>query len=703
MGRALLLAGTLLIAGCGGGGGGQSGGPGGPSMAVRSPLGLWFASVAFHPTNANVIFFGHDDGGGVYRSADGGATASYASGSVPDVSAWSLSINPANGNEVIAGDFYGHGVFKSVDGGTTWAFKNGGLPGANLATGAKAYARALQAVAHDPTTPSRVFALTDDGFYRSTDGGETWSKTAGQPVEVPRLVGGEPTDMAWMAVSLTGRIFVGGAAGKLSFSSDQGATWSLRRDFLGDEITDIDVDPTNANLYVVTVPSGGGPARIYRGTFTDASVTWTQDPYPPFTSSATFGQIAVRGETKVLAVLGAANGAVWRNTSDVSPWVSIGNNIPAAKRTCWRLAMHPLKATPSELYVSTFNGFFRTTNADAAPPADVTWTEMTYGLRTTYPGAIAADPSNPARWYMGMIQGPTDLIAAGMDNLFTSADAGVTWTPLPAFTWNPVSVAAKPEAPATLLGGTFTSGVKRSVDSGATWSATSLAIGLVQRIVFHPTAVDLVLCVVQQPASDAGVWRSADGGGTWTRTLAAGAGLTGEFLDVRWTSSGAVAAGRVTDATGMIVQGGAWSSPDGIGWTNRGPAVYGTAVAVDPAAATKAFCGTPVGLYRTVDFTSAAPTWTQVDPGWQGQITAIIPRSPADVYVSISLADRMPVFLPSPTPGLWRSTDGGTSWSEVSGSLRPCRNLWWATPLPGSPGTLLLSVYGGGIHRYDGP
>ena len=92
-----------------------------------------------------------------------------------------LAVHPTNPDIVYAGAASG-GVWKSIDGGQNWVDKSGEL---NSLT--------FGAIAIDPSNPDVVFAgtgeyhwiLTErfyngDGLYKSTNGGENWTKVNGE-------------------------------------------------------------------------------------------------------------------------------------------------------------------------------------------------------------------------------------------------------------------------------------------------------------------------------------------------------------------------------------------------------------------------------------------------------------------------------------------------------------------------------------------
>src|SRR5687767_14551171 len=72
---------------------------------------------------------------------------------------YSCGFDPKNENVIyLGGDV--NGVYKSVDGGKSWKIINNGLAGYGVFS-----------LAVDPSNPNTVWAATDDGLNKSTDGG----------------------------------------------------------------------------------------------------------------------------------------------------------------------------------------------------------------------------------------------------------------------------------------------------------------------------------------------------------------------------------------------------------------------------------------------------------------------------------------------------------------------------------------------------
>src|SRR5207245_2080938 len=72
-----------------------------------------------------------------------------------------LTVDPQNPSTVYAGT--DGGVFKSTNGGANWSAANSGLTATDV-----------RALAVDPQNPSTVYA-GGDGVFKSTNGGATWN------------------------------------------------------------------------------------------------------------------------------------------------------------------------------------------------------------------------------------------------------------------------------------------------------------------------------------------------------------------------------------------------------------------------------------------------------------------------------------------------------------------------------------------------
>ena len=153
--------------------------------------------IAVHPRNPDLVYvaatgraFGRNEERGVYRSTDGGASWEKMLYINDRVGAIDLVINPGNPRQIfaamwqverkpwtmISGGEEG-GVYRSSDGGDTWTKLEKGLPeGLTGRIG----------VAVSPVTPNRVWAIVEAeerkaGVYRSEDSGDSWTQVNDNP------------------------------------------------------------------------------------------------------------------------------------------------------------------------------------------------------------------------------------------------------------------------------------------------------------------------------------------------------------------------------------------------------------------------------------------------------------------------------------------------------------------------------------------
>ncbi|HYX22109.1 MAG TPA: YCF48-related protein [Thermoanaerobaculia bacterium] len=220
---------------------GDPAGPWDPPSAqggAASAFDFQAIAVYFDPRNAGVIYSG---GARVFRSADSGASWTAATTN-PTGIVRAFVAQPGTNQALFAGTT--GGLSQSADG-ISWSAGSGDLS-----------ARQVFSLAADPTAASTLWAGTDDGVYRSDDGGASWSKVAAAPGGVVHAVlvtgsgavlagadsglfvsadrstwnpaaGSSGTVFALAEKGPAGEIAAGGAAG-VFVSTDGGATWSAQ-------------------------------------------------------------------------------------------------------------------------------------------------------------------------------------------------------------------------------------------------------------------------------------------------------------------------------------------------------------------------------------------------------------------------------------------------------------------------------------------
>jgi photosystem II stability/assembly factor-like uncharacterized protein len=301
------------------------------------------SGVASQP---NVFYIGAVDGG-VWKSDDYGRTWRPIFDAQPTQSVGAIAVAPSDANiiYVASGEglhrpdlSVGDGIYRSTDAGKTWthlALRGG---------------QQIPALAIDPRDPNRLFAAVlghpygpseDRGIFRSIDGGQAWTKvlyqdenTGGSDIEM------DPTNPSVLYASLwesrlgpweDGNTYNGQNSG-LFKSTDGGDTWRPLRNGLPNDIVQINTAiaaSQPSRLYAVlgtTAPgvyASGKGLGVYRSD--DAGETWyraTSDPRPAMRIGG--GDLPIlRVDPKNADIVYSTSIVTLRSTDGAKTWTSI--------------------------------------------------------------------------------------------------------------------------------------------------------------------------------------------------------------------------------------------------------------------------------------------------------------------------------------------------------------------------------------------
>ncbi len=196
------------------------------------------SDVAVHPTDKKTWYVGTASGG-LWKTTNAGTSFSPIFDDEDSYSIGVVAIDPANPNVVWVGSgennaqrsvAYGDGVYKSVDGGRTW--RNVGLPNSEHIGKILIDPRNSDVVYVAAQGP--VFnGGGDRGLYKTTDGGESWTKIldAGEWAGVTDVVM-DPRNpdvliaATWQRARRQWGLILGGPQSAVHRTTDGGETWS---------------------------------------------------------------------------------------------------------------------------------------------------------------------------------------------------------------------------------------------------------------------------------------------------------------------------------------------------------------------------------------------------------------------------------------------------------------------------------------------
>ena len=559
-----------------------------------------------------------------------GQTGLWTSGGPLGGSVYCLVADPSRPATLYAGT--DQGVYKSDDGGTTWRPSNSGLS-----------LYRVQTIAIDPVSPTTLFAGTitpngveSVGIFKSADGGATW--TDDNVGLIDPFTGISPLDVEGLAFDPRhpGTIWAGTRFSDIFESTDGGITWTART-FGGFnvalETSSFRFDPSSPSTILAASSLG-----LLRST--DGGVNW-----------ATYGNAGVSffslvPDPSAPATLYAGNtggSGVFKSFDGGSHWSAMNKGLTVNQGSGGTflplivgLAVDPSR--PSTLYAATYgNGLFQSTDGGA------NWALVGgSALRSSFVWTVLLAPGQSSTVYAGTV-GAGAYLSLDSARTFSSVNTGLNLG---------IVYALVPDAASssTLYAAAF-DGVYKSPDGAGSWQAAynGLPVAPVVALVSRPGSPQTLFAGTQ----GAGVFKSADGTATWT---ASAQGLADSYVSsiaIDPSAPSTLYAGTSHPYDGTNSQR-VFKSADGGGtWTQTSLDAQGfsiTSLAINPAKTSQVIGVSQgaIGYFQSLD---AGKTWTAfaTDPNCGGVNAVFFDPSGSTEY------------LPG-TSGLCRSTDGGKTW-----------------------------------------
>lgn len=624
--------------------------------ALRGAEPGWFATgpthisgrclaIDFDPGNPSTVYIGSASGG-LWKSTDAGLTWTALTDDLPTLGVGAVCVLASDPNVVLIGTGegngaasanlalgpFGAGIFRSTDAGLTWSPTNVSFGAATM--------HGFGAMEDNPIT-GVVLACANNGVYRSTDAGATWAivQTAGnysdvkwKPGDANRVYIAKGRDPFFNFQTNNGvRVSTNGGLTFAALGTGQPAGATIGKTRLAVTPADPSViyaHYTNANNFQ--------SIGVYRST--DDGATWSVRSTSNQTASQGWYNLAMAADPDDVDGLVSGGTPFFRSTDGgvtfdekTHPLVPGGN----AGTPHWDIhgaAYEPGSTT--NVWVLSDGGPWRSTNDGA------TWNGRGAGLVTFQFYDICVAQSDEF-FTMGGAQDNGIPGRTGLDTWFTTT-----------FTADGMVCNITPTNGNVYAESQFGNHIK-STNFGQSWSAINTGI---TGTGFWVTPVDQDQNLGRHlyTGTNAGIFRTTSGGSSWENVGAHTArwiAISPLDGNVVWTVSNTLGVWVTTD------DGGTWTQSPTYASTGTE-----TKIAADPANAGGAFV--TYGYYatgqprvrRTTDF---GATWADVSgdfPDVPANTMVVDPDRPADWYVGADV-------------GVWRSTDGGGTWTPYGTGL----------------------------------
>ncbi|MEO8664398.1 MAG: T9SS type A sorting domain-containing protein [Ignavibacteria bacterium] len=569
----------------------------------------------------------------------------------------------------------------------------------------------ITTIKYDPNDPMTVYlGAAYGGVWKSTNGGGTWLAKTND--EVSLCSGSLAIDPANSNIVYygTGEATYSGASyyGRgLLKSTDGGTTWTNYTAGIGSYsiFSRIVVRPGHSNELLAALgnrSSPSAPGGIYRST--DAGVTWTA------LVSGRCDDVVFSPDGSTAYAIGSGTG--YRISTDGGVTFNTSSALSPATRNHIAIS----KSSPNILYSAIHSGsnisVFKSTNgglnfSPASPGFDFNGGQAWYDFymyvnpfdpNYAYVGSVdiwrttngGTDFQNITNGYAGgnvhVDQQNMDFNPVNPDEMFCTNDGGVWKSTDRGTSWSNLNstltltqfyrIASDPSNEDHIMGGTQDNGTQRTLGT-TNWAGAFGGDG--GEVCFHLTNQQYILGESQNN----GVQRSQDGGSSW---FSATSGLTGSATWVAPLLSHPDSAGIFYTARQLVFKSTDW----GASWFSISSGTNGVIREMglcksDPQIMYAASGGQ---VYRSRD---RGYTFTNVTSGLPNKTVTGIYAHPDSSEVA--------VLCQSGFGGghIFKTTNGGTNWSNISGNLPDSPGNDVMIYHPGMPTSIYLAALDVGV------
>ncbi len=550
-----------------------------------------------------------------------------------------IALHPTNAQIRYAGAAAG-GIFKTINGGTTWVPIFDARP--NLV---------ISSIVFDPTNPNTIIVGTGDpamdsgarigeGVWKSTDAGVSWTNIGLQQMGVIMHLVIHPTQPQTMWAAAMGKPMVRDANRGVFKTTNGGTSWTK----------------------VLTTPTDAGAADI------------VLDPVNPQTLYATtWNRIRTNQES---LIFGPA-AKVWKTTNGGTTWTHLTAGLPTGAHSRMGLAL--AASAPQTLYCSVIDttlnlaGIWKTTNGGTS------WAQLP---------AVGLDPTAVSGfgWYFeGIFVSPTDpnLLFFGGVDLWRSTDGGQNFAMAgpPWFTYevhadkHDIAFSGSSKVLLTTDGGIY-----ESNDRGTTWTDNDdIPVTQLYRVATNPHVPGEYWGGAQDNGTSVGNAANLNG---WLRIFG------GDGFQMRFHPSDP-STYYVETQNGVIyyTQDGGNFFTDLPGFSDRRN--WDMPYLLKPTDPGTLYTGGSM-VYRM----TGAPngSWQPISPDLTDGLV-FAPRFHTISALTASDVNDQNMYAGTTDANVWRSTNGGTTWTNVTAAL-PNHYVTCVRASPNTANTVYVSHSG---------
>jgi photosystem II stability/assembly factor-like uncharacterized protein len=598
-----------------------------PHWAQATPFGGQLVALAQAPSSPQTLYTA-TIAGRVFRSLDGGATWGERQSGLPDALIVDFLVDSQDSRTVFArtSTTGPAAILRTRNGGQSWTAVWTGFGGV--------YGMAL-----DGLNPGVVYAGSNDGLYRSTDGGDTWTASAFSGFLVYTVTIDPHDPNTFLAAVYSYRTGEGTTFWR---SVDHGATWTVSATGIppgpSSMVQRIVFDPVRAGTAYAVLGPQGDQGSAFRTT--DGGVSWTL-----LTTAIGLRDLAPSPDG---TLFGAADFGIARSNDLGETWTPA---LPAAltPETAPRDVLSRLivsEASPDTLFAAGSEGVWKSTDSGGS------WIAANQGVNALPVVSLAVAPT-----------GPANVLAVAGDSVFRSADRGVTWRNVHTVFDGPqpyVIDAFDPHNPQTVYGVTFDGQADylvKSTNGGSDWSEPATGFGC-----GGDSICDVAIpAVVLDPQRPGNLFMGVE-----------------SFIHFQGFSEHLV-----------------YSPDGGATWKARSPLHNLQALAIDPEHGNVLYGLTCKTVYKSEN---GAVSWRRLGSGLPGSSSLCAPNVSGRQRLAVDPSQPQTLYVGTVDKGVYRSTDGGATFRPFNRGLDAADVT---TVLVGSTGSVYAAVPKKGVWRWD--